>query len=94
MRYNRVLLKKDIATDTTNIRALKKLRGESFQPHFGWKEHRDLKDLKRRATIRCSVAAHLRGRIHLAGTTAEDQAKLIEKVLPQYALPEQETAAA
>jgi len=84
--WNRKLLKQDIAKDTSTIKALKQLRQESHQPRFGWKETRDLKDAKRRATIHHAMAAHLNNKIHLAGTTREDQMKLIEKVLPQYKL--------
>jgi hypothetical protein len=86
--WNRKLLKQDIGKDTQVIKALKVLRGESHQPNFGWRAQRDLKDAKRRATIHHAMAAHLNNKVHLAGTTKEDQLKLIEKVIPQYVLPD------
>jgi hypothetical protein len=88
MQWNRAMLKQDISKDTQAIKALKKLQRESHQPNFGWKESRDLKDLKRRATIHHAVAAHLNNKLHLPKTTKEDQAKLIEKVISQYIIQE------
>jgi hypothetical protein len=105
MKWNRAMLKKDIAEDTRIIRGLKTLRKEKGSL-WDCRDDRDLRDAKRRATIRHAIAASLRGKIHLTNwrprgqrgtvrrpmTEAEQQA-LIEKALPQYIIQEAEVAA-
>jgi hypothetical protein len=98
MVWNWKQLKADIALDTKNLRALKEQRRQKGSG-WSWKDGKDLLDAKRRATIHHSCAAHIRNHLHLMQKwsdkdqcwyplTKDDQAKLIDKVLPQYILPE------
>ena len=94
MRTNIPKLKQDINETAARLKVIKGIYRESGQPNLKWENVRDRQALKKRATLLCSLRAHLRGKIHLKGTTAEEQQALIEKAWQEYRLGEPQEEAA
>lgn len=101
MRWNYAKLKNDIRLDTICIREMKAKQRKALQPN--WNHGLDdwtLAKLKRYATIRCCIAAHLNHKIHLSNykpkketalrpMTPLEQFELIKGQLKDYAIQEQ-----
>jgi hypothetical protein len=95
LKIDRQKLRTDIHAVVTEIRALKAICRESGQPRLTWRVWTDLGAAKLHATALCALAAHARGRIHLASKMdAEAQLALVQPLLPKYARPEPEMKAA
>lgn len=56
------LLKEHLRTAAINARDAKRPFRESGQPNLTWSDWRHRTEMKERATLLCSIRAHLRGR--------------------------------
>lgn len=79
-------LKAEINETAARLKAIKKVYREPHQPNVTWATVKDYIPLKRRATILCSLRAHLRGKIHLRGSTTEQQLELVKTAWEEYRL--------
>ncbi len=87
-------LKVDINETAAALKAMKKLYREPHQPNVTWENVKNYRPFKKRATILCSLRAHLRGKIHLKGSTAEEQEALVRAAWQEYQLGESQATAA
>ncbi len=87
-------LKTEINQTAARLKDIKKLYREPHQPNVTWSNVKDYFPLKKRATVLCSLRAHSRGKIHLRGSTAEQQAELVCKAIEEFKRGEPQEAAA
>lgn len=83
-KLNIAKLKTDLKTITQEILAVKAILRESGQPRKTYRTYNELKALKRRATLLCSIRAHHRGKIHLKDSTLDKQAAFIGDAWEDY----------
>lgn len=84
-------LKKALRDTAGDIKKLKtEMRQSGYNPSA--KEYRQLGLLKYEATRLCSIRAHGRGRVHMKGSTLEDQADYIGEGWKTFEVPAAEEA--
>ena len=83
IRYDHQRLKLEIAEQTAAIRETKTILHQPHGPDI-WKAQRTIAEQKLRATRLCQIAAHIHGKIHLAGQTAEEQLACIAQDIVGY----------
>jgi len=76
-------LRSDLSTTAALLHALKRAMRTSGH-RMTRLEGRTLVELKGRATRLCALRAHLRGRIHLRGSTLEEQADFVDEERQVY----------
>jgi hypothetical protein len=89
MRIHREKLSAELKSTAHEIKLVKSIFRESGQPRLKWGHYGQLSSLKSAATILCSIQAHFRGRIHMKGSSLEEQARFIEGCFEEYKLEEQ-----
>ncbi len=94
MRIDIKKLKIKLCETAVAIVMLKQLLRESGQPKVTYKTYRELKTLKQRATVLCSLRAHCRGKIHLQGSSVEKQAEFVSKASEEFQDGESQATAA
>ena len=83
----------DLAGIVDRIRELKRRQREPRQPRWTADDARDLRALKREATLTCAMLAHRRNRLHLPALGGLDkQAELLGDWWKRYAATGEEAA--
>lgn len=85
-------LKTEVKNTAAEIKALKK---EMRQPNYGasWSEYAALKNLKKQATLLCTILAHSRKHIHRKEMTLEEQVEFLGDKLQDFTVAAEPAAA-
>lgn len=84
MMIDSIRVKIEIKVVAQELKEMKNIFTEPKQPKVTLALYRKREDLRRQATILCSIRAHQRGKLHQRGTTLAQQEELIQEQLKQY----------